>query len=140
MLIDKLPIGSDPPNEVNVVIEVPIGGEPIKYEVDKAAGILVDDWFRCTPMRYPGNYGFIPRHFVGGWRHVQCGRGRCAAGDTGFGHRCPVDRCAQDERRIRCRRKDHCGAGPKTDSALRSRKDLIAQAIACVKSNKSAAG
>jgi pyruvate kinase len=60
--------------------------------------------------------------------------------DTGFGHRCPIDRYAQDERRIRCRRKDHCGAGPKTDSALRSRKDLIAQAIACVKSNKSAAG
>lgn len=60
MFLDKLSIGSDPPNEVNVVIEVPIGGEPIKYELDKAAGMLVVDRFLYTPMRYPGNYGFIP--------------------------------------------------------------------------------
>jgi inorganic pyrophosphatase len=42
------------------VIEVPIGGEPIKYEMDKAAGALVVDRFLYTPMRYPGNYGFVP--------------------------------------------------------------------------------
>src|SRR4249920_3334935 len=60
MFLDKLPIGNDPPNEVNVVIEVPIGGEPIKYELDKAAGMLIVDRFLYTPMRYPGNYGFIP--------------------------------------------------------------------------------
>jgi inorganic pyrophosphatase len=45
---------------VNVIIEVPIGGEPIKYEMDKAAGTLVVDRFLHTPMRYPGNYGFVP--------------------------------------------------------------------------------
>ena len=45
---------------VNVVIEVPIGGEPIKYEMDKASGALVVDRFLYTSMRYPGNYGFIP--------------------------------------------------------------------------------
>jgi inorganic pyrophosphatase len=39
---------------------VPVGGEPIKYEMDKAAGTLVVDRFLYTPMRYPGNYGFIP--------------------------------------------------------------------------------
>jgi inorganic pyrophosphatase len=46
--------------EVNVVIEVAIGGEPIKYEMDKEAGTLFVDRFLYTPMRYPGNYGFIP--------------------------------------------------------------------------------
>ena len=60
MRIDALSIGKNPPHEVNVVIEVPIGGEPIKYELDKKAGTLVVDRFLYTPMRYPGNYGFIP--------------------------------------------------------------------------------
>jgi inorganic pyrophosphatase len=60
MRIDAIPIGSDPPREVNVVIEVPVGGEPIKYEMDKEAGTLVVDRFLYTAMRYPGNYGFIP--------------------------------------------------------------------------------
>ena len=48
------------PQDVNVIVEVPIGGEPIKYEMDKAAGTLVVDRFLHTPMRYPGNYGFVP--------------------------------------------------------------------------------
>jgi inorganic pyrophosphatase len=60
MRIDAIPIGKNPPHEINVVVEVPIGGEPIKYEMDKAAGTLVVDRFLYTPMRYPGNYGFIP--------------------------------------------------------------------------------
>jgi inorganic pyrophosphatase len=60
MRIDAIPIGVDPPREVNVVIEVPVGGEPIKYELDKDAGTLVVDRFLYTAMRYPGNYGFIP--------------------------------------------------------------------------------
>ena len=60
MRLDAISIGPNPPHEVNVVIEVPIGGEPIKYEMDKAAGTLVVDRFLYTPMRYPGNYGFIP--------------------------------------------------------------------------------
>src|SRR6516165_872722 len=60
MRIDAIPNGPNPPFEVNVVIEVPIGGEPIKYEMDKAAGTLVVDRYLYTSMRYPGNYGFIP--------------------------------------------------------------------------------
>ena len=60
MRIDAISIGSNPPHEINVIVEVPIGGEPIKYEMDKAAGTLVVDRFLYTPMRYPGNYGFIP--------------------------------------------------------------------------------
>jgi hypothetical protein len=60
MRIDAIKVGIDPPEDVNVIIEVPIGGEPIKYEMDKAAGTLVVDRFLHTPMRYPGNYGFVP--------------------------------------------------------------------------------
>jgi inorganic pyrophosphatase len=57
MRIDAIPIGKNPPHDVNVVIEVPVGGEPIKYEMDKEAGTLVVDRFLYTAMRYPGNYG-----------------------------------------------------------------------------------
>ncbi len=60
MRIDAIPIGHNPPEDVNVIIEVPVGGEPIKYEMDKAAGAMYVDRFLYTPMRYPGNYGFIP--------------------------------------------------------------------------------
>jgi inorganic pyrophosphatase len=60
MNIDAISVGANPPHEVNVIIEVPIGGEPIKYELDKTAGTLVVDRFLHTAMRYPGNYGFIP--------------------------------------------------------------------------------
>ena len=60
MRIDAIPIGANPPHDVNVIIEVPIGGEPIKYEMDKPSGALFVDRFLYTPMRYPGNYGFIP--------------------------------------------------------------------------------
>ena len=60
MNLNAISIGNDPPNDVNVVIEVPIGGEPIKYEMDKESGALFVDRFLYTSMRYPGNYGFIP--------------------------------------------------------------------------------
>jgi inorganic pyrophosphatase len=60
MRIDAIAIGHNPPDDVNVIVEVPIGGEPSKYEMDKAAGTLVVDRFLHTAMRYPGNYGFIP--------------------------------------------------------------------------------
>ena len=60
MRIDAIPIGKNPPDDINVVIEVPVGGEPIKYELDKASGTLWVDRFLYTPMRYPTNYGFVP--------------------------------------------------------------------------------
>lgn len=60
MRLDAISIGQNPPQEVNVIVEVPIGGEPIKYEMDKEAGTMVVDRFLYTAMRYPGNYGFIP--------------------------------------------------------------------------------
>lgn len=67
MDISRIPTGTNPPEDINVIIEVPMGGEPIKYEIDKASGALFVDRFLYTPMRYPGNYGFTP--------HTLCGDG-----------------------------------------------------------------
>ena len=60
MDLSAIAVGTNPPHDVNVIIEVPIGGEPIKYELHKPSGILFVDRFLYTSMRYPGNYGFIP--------------------------------------------------------------------------------
>jgi len=60
MNIDLIPIGDNVPDSINVIIEVPTGGEPVKYEFDKASGALFVDRILHTPMRYPANYGFIP--------------------------------------------------------------------------------
>ncbi|WP_174273421.1 inorganic diphosphatase [Sphingomonas bacterium] len=60
MNIELIPIGRNPPEEINVVIEVPTGGEPVKYEFDKKSGALFVDRILHTPMRYPANYGFVP--------------------------------------------------------------------------------
>ena len=65
MRIDAIAIGTNPPDDVNVIVEVPVGGQPIKYEMDKEAGVLVVDRFLYTPMTYPGNYGFVPHTLSG---------------------------------------------------------------------------
>ena len=60
MIIKNIPIGEDPPWDINVIIEVPFGREPVKYEMDKESGALYVDRVMHTSMRYPCNYGFIP--------------------------------------------------------------------------------
>ncbi len=60
MDLSKIAVGVNPPFDINVIIEVPLGGEPIKYEMDKASGAMFVDRFLYTAMRYPCNYGFIP--------------------------------------------------------------------------------
>ena len=60
MRIEAIAIGNNPPHDVNVIVEVPVGSQPIKYELDKDAGALIVDRFLFTPMAYPGNYGFVP--------------------------------------------------------------------------------
>ncbi len=67
MRLEAIPVGKNPPDDINVIIEVPVGGEPIKYEIEKESGALFVDRFLYTPMRYPGNYGFVP--------HTLCGDG-----------------------------------------------------------------
>ncbi|MBN66969.1 MAG: inorganic diphosphatase [Rickettsiales bacterium] len=60
MLIDHIPTGKNAPDDVNVIIEVPMGADPIKYELDKDSGAVFVDRFLHTAMTYPCNYGFIP--------------------------------------------------------------------------------
>ena len=60
MRIDAISIGDNPPEDINVIVEVPYGGEPVKYEMDKDAGTMIVDRILYTSMRYPGNYGFVP--------------------------------------------------------------------------------
>jgi inorganic pyrophosphatase len=67
MGLDLVPTGKNPPDEINVIIEIPKDAEPVKYEVDKASGAIFVDRILSTPMRYPCNYGYIP--------HTVCGDG-----------------------------------------------------------------
>ena len=60
MNLDLIPIGDNPPHDVNVIVEIPQGGYPVKYEIDKKSGALFVDRFLHTSMIYPANYGFIP--------------------------------------------------------------------------------
>jgi inorganic pyrophosphatase len=61
MNLSAISAGPNPPKDVHALIEIPQGGEPVKYEVDKSTGALFVDRFLYTAMRYPGNYGFIPQ-------------------------------------------------------------------------------
>jgi len=65
MSIERLKIGRNPPDEVYVVIEVPLNSEPVKYEFDKESGMIFVDRFMQSSMHYPCNYGFIPHTLSG---------------------------------------------------------------------------
>ena len=65
MNLDRVTSGRDVPNDVNVIIEIPMNAEPIKYEVDKETGALFVDRFMSTAMHYPCNYGYIPHTLSG---------------------------------------------------------------------------
>jgi inorganic pyrophosphatase len=67
MSLDLVPTGQDVPNDINVIIEIPLDSEAVKYEVDKASGQIFVDRMLSTAMRYPCNYGYIP--------HTLCGDG-----------------------------------------------------------------
>ena len=67
MDMSKISLGKNPPWDVNVIIEVPLGADPVKYELDKDSGAMFVDRFLHTAMFYPANYGFIP--------HTLCGDG-----------------------------------------------------------------
>lgn len=60
MDLSRIPVGRNPPRDVNAIIEVPLGGDPVKYELDKDSGAMFVDRFLHTAMHYPCNYGFIP--------------------------------------------------------------------------------
>ncbi len=60
MSLNNVPAGKDLPNDFNVIIEIPMNGDPVKYEVDKESGAIFVDRFMSTAMHYPCNYGYIP--------------------------------------------------------------------------------
>lgn len=60
MNVAEIAAGRAPPHDINVIVEIPQGGEPVKYELDKKTGALFVDRFLHTAMFYPGNYGFVP--------------------------------------------------------------------------------
>jgi inorganic pyrophosphatase len=60
MDVAKIPIGREPPYDINVIVEIAQGGNPVKYELDKESGAVFVDRFLHTAMFYPGNYGFVP--------------------------------------------------------------------------------
>ena len=61
MSLNQVPAGKNLPHDFNVVIEIPMNGAPIKYEVDKESGAIFVDRFMSTAMHYPCNYGYIPQ-------------------------------------------------------------------------------
>jgi inorganic pyrophosphatase len=65
MDINRLSPGNDPPREINVLIEVPLRSDPIKYEYDKDSGFIFVDRYLYTTMFYPCNYGFVPNTLSG---------------------------------------------------------------------------
>lgn len=70
MSFDLVPAGKNLPDEVNVIIEIAMGGDPIKYEIEKESGAIFVDRILGTSMRYPCNYGYVP--------HTLCGDGDAA--------------------------------------------------------------
>lgn len=65
MSLDKVTAGAKAPDEFNVIIEIPMNADPVKYEVDKESGAIFVDRFMSTAMHYPTNYGYIPQTIAG---------------------------------------------------------------------------
>ncbi len=65
MNLERVTAGRGVPNDFNVVIEIPMNADPVKYEVDKATGAIFVDRFMSTAMHYPCNYGYVPRTLSG---------------------------------------------------------------------------
>jgi inorganic pyrophosphatase len=65
MSLDNVTPGPKCPEEFNVIIEIPMNADPVKYEVDKATGAIFVDRFMSTAMHYPTNYGYVPKTMSG---------------------------------------------------------------------------
>ena len=121
MRLDAIKPGNNPPEDINVVVEVPIGGEPIKYEMDKVSGALIVDRFLYTPMRYPGNYGFVPHTLSRDGDPIDVLVCNTRAIFPGAVINC---RPVGDGRRWRRRRENHRRTINSADEALRRDKNL----------------
>jgi inorganic pyrophosphatase len=65
MSLDKVHAGKNLPDAFNVIIEIPMNADPVKYEVDKESGAIFVDRFMSTAMHYPTNYGYVPNTISG---------------------------------------------------------------------------
>jgi len=65
MSLDKVNPGKHVPDAFNVIIEIPMNADPVKYEVDKESGAIFVDRFMSTSMHYPTNYGYVPKTISG---------------------------------------------------------------------------
>ena len=99
MNLDRVPAGKDVPNDCNVIIEIPMRGDPIKYEVDKETGAVFVDRFMSTAMHYPCNYGYIPRTLSDDGDPVRRAGALAGAAHHRRGRALPPDRHAEDGRR-----------------------------------------
>jgi inorganic pyrophosphatase len=72
MNLSLIPIGANPPHEINCIVEIPQGGAPVKYEIDKKSGAMFVDRFLHTAMFYPANYGFIPHTLAEDGDPIDC--------------------------------------------------------------------
>src|SRR5690606_27097887 len=65
MSLDRVPAGRDVPDNINVIIEIPMNADPIKYEVDEESGAIFVDRMLGAAMHYPCNYGYVPNTLCG---------------------------------------------------------------------------
>ena len=65
MSLNKVTPGNNLPESFNVVVEIPMDSDPIKYEVDKESSAIFVDRFMTTAMYYPSNYGYVPQTLSG---------------------------------------------------------------------------
>jgi hypothetical protein len=114
-------VGYNPPDDINVIVEVLVGGEPIKYELDKESGVLVVDRFLNTSMTYPDNYGFIPNTLSEDGDPTDVLVCNTRADSARRGDELPAGWCVANGGRWRDRREDYRRAIREIDSALRAR-------------------
>ena len=76
MNLERVTSGRDVPNDVNVIIEIPMNADPVKYEVDKETGAVFVDRFMSTAMHYPCDYGYVPRTLSGDGHYKDLERGK----------------------------------------------------------------
>ncbi len=111
MNLDRVPAGRDLPNDFNVVIEIPMRGDPIKYELDKTTGAMFVDRFMSTAMHYPCNYGYIPKTLSQGRRSGRRAGRYTRAFDFRRRRALPSDWHVENDRRGRRRCEIARGAG-----------------------------
>lgn len=96
MDVAKISVGRAPPHDINVVVEIPQGGQPVKYELDKTSGAVFVDRFLHTAMFYPGNYGFVPHTLAQDGDPIDVLIVGPASVVPGSSRSLPADRCVDD--------------------------------------------